>query len=448
MNKIKKVVILIIVILIALIMLIGFINIKNSKQQTETETQNQSGMDDNYDNVIKALDDRSDYFLIKTCMNMYLQTLNTENSAYYGIDDNGNIEKQVEDEYIYGRIYNLLSKRYIEDNKITKTNVTKYINTLKNSDNFVSLDIKCISNTENNSDKNIVSYAVYGLAVDTTTYTTEQKLGVLINIDKDNLLFSVEPLKLKENSINNVKISEDLTDINQNDDNIFTYPTLTNEDICREYINLYKFVALSETDLMYSKLDSEYCKKKFESEEEYKKYIQNNRERIISTRLDKYKVNEYENYTQYICIDQSGNYYIFNETSPMQYTVMLDAYTVDLPEFTDKYNSSDSSQKVALNIEKIREAINDKDYKYVYGKLDNTFKNNYYPTQDSMAQYLSTNLFTNNKFESTNTEQQNDTYIFTINITDGSETDTTSKNMKIVMKLGEGTDFVMSFSMQ
>lgn len=448
MKKIKNIIFLIIIIIIILIIIIKIIDMQNPKYETETQKQNQTETTSNYEEEIQKLTDRSDYFLIKTCMNMYLQTLNTENSAYYGIDDNGNIEKQVEDEYIYERIYNLLSKRYIEDNKITKTNITKHINTLKNSDNFVSLDIKCISNTEKNSDKNIVSYAVYGLAINTATYTTEQKLCVLINIDKDNLLFSIEPLKLADDNINNANISEDLTNINENDENKFIYPTFTKEDISREYINLYKFVSLSETDLMYSKLDSEYSKKKFESKEEYKKYIQNNRERIISTRLDKYKVNEYENYTQYICIDQSGNYYIFNETSPMQYTVMLDAYTVDLPEFTDKYNSSDSSQKVALNIEKIREAINDKDYKYVYSKLDNTFKNNYYPTQDSMAQYLSTNLFTNNKFKSTNTEQENDTYIFTINITDGSETDTTSKTMKIVMKLGEGTDFVMSFSMQ
>ena len=57
------------------------------------------------------------------------------------------------------------------------------------------------------------------------------------------------------------------------------------------------------------------------------------------------------------------------------YSVILDTYTVDLKDFTDKYNSADVSTKVGMNVEKVIEAINDKDYRYVYNKLDETFRN-------------------------------------------------------------------------
>lgn len=50
----------------------------------------------------------------------------------------------------------------------------------------------------------------------------------------------------------------------------------------------------------------------------------------------------------------------------MNFTVILDTYTIDLPEFTEKYTKASDEEKVLLNIQKGFTAINDKDYRYVY----------------------------------------------------------------------------------
>ena len=63
-----------------------------------------------------------------------------------------------------------------------------------------------------------------------------------------------------------------------------------------------------------------------------------------------------------------------------KYSVVLDTYTIDLPEFIEKYNSANEKTKVGLNIQKVFDAINNEDYEYVYNKLDNTFKQTNFKT--------------------------------------------------------------------
>ncbi len=65
----------------------------------------------------------------------------------------------------------------------------------------------------------------------------------------------------------------------------------------------------------------------------------------------------------------------------MNYSVLLDMYTVELQEFTDKYNSAKGEEKVQYNLQLWFSAINDGDYSYAYSKLDQTYKNNNFPTQ-------------------------------------------------------------------
>ena len=103
--------------------------------------------------------------------------------------------------------------------------------------------------------------------------------------------------------------------------------------------------------------------------------------------LAQYQVTEEDGYTQYLLVDQNGKYYIANETAVMKYTTLLDTYTVDLPQFTESYNSANDSRKAGLNLQKVVDAINNNDYEYVYNKLDETFKSNNFPTLESFEQY-------------------------------------------------------------
>ena len=160
--------------------------------------------------------------------------------------------------------------------------------------------------------------------------------------------------------------------------------------------------------------------------------------------LSKYQKEVMDDYTQYICLDRAGHYYIFRETSPMQYTVILDTYTIDLPELVEQYNYSTDKQKVQFNIQKFFDAINDGDYRYAYNKLDETYKNNNFPTQADFENYMKTSFYSKNTLGYTAYEKNGDLYIYRMVITNGEDSSQTIEK-QFVVKLLEVTDFVMSF---
>ena len=129
----------------------------------------------------------------------------------------------------------------------------------------------------------------------------------------------------------------------------------------------------------------------------------------------------------------------------MKYNIILDPYTIDLQAFIKEYNTSSNTMKVAMNIDKIKQAINDKDYKYVYSKLDETFKVNNYPTIDKLKDYIAINFFEKNEFSCENVEDKNGTYIFKIKVSSANNESVEEKYINVIMRLNSGTDFVMSF---
>ena len=157
----------------------------------------------------------------------------------------------------------------------------------------------------------------------------------------------------------------------------------------------------------------------------------------------KYKIDETEEYTQYTILDQNEDYYIFRETGVMEYRVILDTYTIDLPEFLEKYNTASEQEKVAMNINKFIEAINAKDYAYAYSKIADSFKENYFKTQKSFEDYIKTHFYERNTITFNNFKNQANTYIYTTIITDKATNQ--RKEQNFIVRLKEGTDFEMSF---
>ena len=101
---------------------------------------------------------------------------------------------------------------------------------------------------------------------------------------------------------------------------------------------------------------------------------------------------------------------------------------------------------MGMNIEKVIEAINQKDYQYVYSKLDDTFKQNNFPTLDSFIEYIQSNLFEYNKVEYDEFTQDGDTSIYKAIIKNSKAENEDGKNITFVMKLLEDSNYVMSFS--
>ena len=162
--------------------------------------------------------------------------------------------------------------------------------------------------------------------------------------------------------------------------------------------------------------------------------------------LAQYQVTEQDGYTQYVLVDQNGKYYIVNETAVMKYNTMLDTYTVDLPQFKERYNSSNDAEKAGLNLQKIVDALNNNDYEYVYNKLDETFKSNNFQTLESFEQYIQDNLYTSANVEFSNYQNSGELHIFDATFTDKNNESSNAITKTFIVKLLEGTDFVMSFN--
>ena len=138
--------------------------------------------------------------------------------------------------------------------------------------------------------------------------------------------------------------------------------------LARLYLEDIKTDLLYNTEAAYEKLNNEYKQARFPTLESFQEYVEQNRERINSITISSYQRFAKEDGTdgyQLVVIDTNNNYYIFNVTAVMQYDVLLDVYTVDVPMFIEQYNESTDAEKAALNLQKVFSAINNKDYEYI-----------------------------------------------------------------------------------
>ena len=67
-------------------------------------------------------------------------------------------------------------------------------------------------------------------------------------------------------------------------------------------------------------------------------------------------------------------------------------------------------------------------------------------TEADFEKYVKTNFFESNNAKSSNGKKQGDLYTYEVTITDKTEKNTKTVKKTFVMRLNEGTDFVMSFS--
>lgn len=218
---------------------------------------------------------------------------------------------------------------------------------------------------------------------------------------------------------------------------------ISDMQMCNIYLLDYKNNAIYHTQEAYESLDEDYSKKRFGNFEAYQTYIQEHINEIAQIKLAKYYIEKQEDYTQYICIDQFENYYIFNETAIMQYTVILDTYTTDIPQYIKTYNQSSDTQKVAMCINRFISAIQDENYTYAYTMLSNGFKNNYFGAQTQFENYIKGQIPKKAQITFDSVKSEGDLYMYTVTLQTENETQTITKTF--IVRLGQGTNFEISF---
>ena len=241
---------------------------------------------------------------------------------------------------------------------------------------------------------------------------------------------------------------EEVTEIAPNNYNNYHY-TIIPEDRKVVYIlGDYLDQILYEAESAYESLDEYYKKEKFTDLNDFKKYVETKKEEYKRASVYEYSIEEYEDYTQYVIIDQFDNKYLFKENGVLNYTAMLDLYTIDTPQFEEKYDSCNAQEKVILNIDKIKQAFNEKDYSYVYRKLAQSFKNNKYKTEEDFENYIKTALYDNIEIEYKDFLNEGETYIYNLVIKNAQNKQDKGIDMQIIMQLKDNRDFVMSFNIK
>lgn len=437
----KKIIIIVIVIFIVLIIGISImLKYLDNKSEEVEEEAGQPGIVVDYENEsTKKVSDFVNFYTVVNCVNSYINRVNINNSSYYGTDENSNYSKIVSDEEINQNIYDLLSKQYIEENNITVENLRETVEVMEQNAIFVPLRMNVLENDV------IEKYLVYGFLTDINSNFIKE-MYIYVNLDISNSTFSVEPVPdgTIEN-IDEVEIINNNEAIEENTLNKFAQAKVNYEYLCKEHLNVYKNILLCLPELAYEYLDDEYKQERFGSYEKFQEYLTDNHDAIFTLNLAEYSVNTYEDYTQYVCVDNRGNYYLFKETDFMDYKVQLDTYTIKSEEYIEAYNGLTDSQKTSFNVSVFIQMLNTKDYTHAYETLSEGFRNNYFPDEESFKNYIKENFYDYNVLEIISTSNEGDIYIYESTIKNG-RNESENKIFNFNVLLGEGTDFTLSFN--
>lgn len=433
----KKHIIILIIISIIIILLTGSILflLKKSNNNDSIPEISDVGEDIDYSSTNeKIVTDKIEYYTVRNCINNYLNALNKESSIYY-FGNEYNKDVQIEN------VYSLLSSKFIKQQNITQSNLFSIIKTIDEEEIFIPLEMKVLEK------ENINQYIVYG-EIQTLSNKFISKSFIIVNLDMKNKTYSIEPVIDNYNSIDDITLNNENIAINKNDYNMYKNQNITNEYVTNEYFVLLKRLMLSDPDMAYTLMKEEYKNSRFGNINEFRNYINNNRQEILKIDMKQYLVNNYENYIEYVAKDQFGNLYIFDENEDKSIDIKFDTYTLKSEVFTNKYIKSTDEEKVQMNIDKFIQMINRHDYRTSYNCIADSFKNNYFKTQEEFQNYIENNFYSYNKFEFKSCEKKAaDIYVCKVQLTDYMNENSEIKEINVIMQLGDNLDFKMSFGM-
>ena len=435
MKKIKNLIaILIIMFIICIVVIISI----EGKHNTENEV-----VDEAYDEIykekyehkleIKKVTSRSDFVSIENCISNFLGALSNKNNQY---------------------VYSMLDKKYINNNDININNVLEKVGINNNTPGFIAEEIY----TQTYED--ILVYPVYGIIYtnmnigqDSENYIDtsylqykEEEFYCTVIVDYSNMTFSITPNTKAEYENNKENyIAEESISKNQYNNFIISNYNYSNEEaFIQRYFEDYIRNLKYNKEKAYEMLLPEYREHKYNNITKFNEFsnmILEDSRYIVS-----YKTNYRDEYTEYICVDNLYNYYIFREYEIGRYQVLLDTYTILEDETIKEYNELETGKKIMTNINKYIEMINNKDYTTAYSVLDETFKNNYFGTVNNLEQYINKNFYKHNEIVKLNYEIDNDLYICKVTLKDATNSSNSEVEKTIIMQLKDNAEFVMSFN--
>ncbi len=448
MTKIKKIIIALLIVLIivaSILITILLINLnKGEKYMPISEDEGIDAYEKELDTTVNQVTNRIDYYTVKDCLGKYYSyysiLLNPE-MYYTGVSEEDLSQAEQDNAQT---LYNILDNEYITERGITVDN-------LETNLKDIGIITPYISNMYvNHRTDNMDIYVVEG-KIRTGIQDAGEDFRIILKLDLLNKTFSILPSEYVEEKYGNIKEEQDLNitvedSITKNNNNQYSYRTISEENYIKELFTQLKNELLYDKESAYEHLNEEYRTKRFATLDEFNSFVTSKEEEYKAMALAQYEVIQEDGYTQYVLVDQNGKYYIINETSVMKYTTMLDSYTVDLPQFIEKYNESTDAEKAGLNMQKIVDALNNGDYNYIYSKLDDTFKANNFGSVESFEEYIQNNLYSSVNVEYSNYKSSGELHMYDVTFTNKDNQNNEPVTKTFIIKLLEGTDFVMSFN--
>lgn len=428
MKKYIKILIPILIVII-LICCIGLYFINKNQEEIVVEenevnilVQEDTEIEENIDEPteMQRVKDNNTYYTVTSCIEKLLGFVKKENKE--GILD-------------------LLDKSYVESEKINADNLNKYIKSLGKYQKLYTSEIY-----EKNDGIKGKRFFVKGKQA--IGYNKEENIDIwyVIKVNNDESRFSIIPY-YEEAEVSDLENNyKNDGEILENNENFFVMKYATDDYMAKEYFYNFQYSILYDYKNFYNKIDEEYKNKRFGNKEGYLKYIKDNTTAIDNMTLQEYRVKENLDYTEYICLDNRSNYYTIKATDVMEYTIILDDYTIKTAEFVEEYNSSEESQKVYTNIEIFIKMINNKDYDAAYGVLNETFRENNFETVDVFAEYMKNNFFDYTIIDSIkNMKKSGSYYVCEFNTSSGIALSSEKGKETFIVALNDGTDFELSF---
>lgn len=422
----------IIIIVIIICILIGILLVYRSQLKGEEQNNNQTISEEQQespDSTPYELDDLKEdniFFVLSDIIQSYYDNINKQNTVGYNQEERAEF------------VYNMLTPHYIESNNINKQNVFQVINQVNEEVAYTPISAKV------KVEGNYTIYSMTGLLEninDNNKYLGEQ--AFYICVDNKNSVYAIEPIK-NDTNIEEIEIGE----IESNNVNKFQVKIMNVQEVLEKYMQNYKKMMLYYPERAFNLLDEEYRNTRFGGDvNQYKEYVDKYRQELKLTRLESYMINTYNDHTEYVCRDQHKNLYIFNTTATMKYSLKLDNYTILTEDFKRTYETSDDITKVRMNVERFVQMLNNHDYKSAYSLLDSRFKDNYFTSEEDFENYITTHYLLYNDVAYNDCTKEGDVYVCDIVMTEQQKNaEGEGEQMSIVMKLEEGTNFVMSFN--
>lgn len=415
--------------------------------QTDTPGETPSGNEGintsgKVDSSLQQVTDRNEFYAVKSCIekfySYYSDVFKNPTDGYLLEPETIDTEKIQKNRI--EKVFKILDEEYLMFKSLTVENFT---NTLPAIDD-VTINIEKINVTKQTSDISV--YFIYGKRI---IDSTASDFSTIVKLDAKNKTFKILLDDYLENNYKDItlgqKINIQVNEIENEIYNIFAYENIDDQDYINDIFSHYKNILKTNKEQSYNLINETYKTLRFENLENYISYINENYSNVANAKMQTFSKVKSDNYTQYFVKDNQGNYYIFNETAPFEYTVMLDNYTVPTEQFKEEYNRSSNTEKVVLNIKRFFMGIDNQNYGYSYSVLSEGFKSNKYPTQNDFINYAKQNFFKNNKIEYVSYEKENNLYIYKIKVIDATGNSSEEKSFNIIMKLNSGTNFEMSF---